>query len=140
MVCQGTRFFVFQELERLGFKHSKFEQRTIDFEKDLSLTEIKRLVRSLHKYGLELTFGKSKLVSEIQFAVIDFVENNTTRRTSFSYYISQRVGYDYVYLKRYFKKETGITIMEYYSEKKDEKMRLAEPVWSDALHPVGKSA
>ena len=42
MVCQGTRFFVIQELEGLGFKYNTFESGGIDFEEDLSLAERKK--------------------------------------------------------------------------------------------------
>ena len=60
MVCQGTGIFVLNELERLGHKYNTFEFGELDFEEDLSLSEIKKLCRSLRKYGLVLTFSKNK--------------------------------------------------------------------------------
>ena len=58
MVCEGTKSFVIQELERLGLEYHKFESWTIEFKEDLSLTEMIKLGDSLYQYGLELTFGK----------------------------------------------------------------------------------
>lgn len=120
MVCQGTRNFVLLELKKLEINYSKFELGEIDLENDLSLKDIKRLDTSLRKYGLEIVFRKSKVVDKIRHAVHDLVMNDLTLRTSFSYYISDRLGYNYTYLNTYFKKETGIPIEEYYIEKRVE--------------------
>jgi hypothetical protein len=140
MVCQGTRNFVLLELKKLGINYSKFELGEIDLENDLSLEDIKKLDTSLRKYGLEIVFRKSKVVDKIRHAVHDLVMNDLTLRTSFSYYISDRLGYNYTYLNTYFKKETGIPIEEYYIEKKVEKMSLNKPIWAEALNSLEKSA
>ena len=55
MVCQGTKSFVIQELERLGFKYLRFDGWTIDFKEDLTLTEMNKLGESLYQYGLVMT-------------------------------------------------------------------------------------
>jgi len=55
MVCQGTKFFVINELRKLGFRYNKFESGELDLREDLSLSEIKELDHSLRKYGLEYT-------------------------------------------------------------------------------------
>ena len=34
MVCNGTRFFVIEELERLGFKYNAFASSIIDFKEE----------------------------------------------------------------------------------------------------------
>lgn len=57
MVCQGTRFYVLRELERLGFKYNTFGSGEIDFEEDLSSADKKKLDQSLSKYGLEVIFN-----------------------------------------------------------------------------------
>ena len=66
MVCNGTRSYVIQELEELGFKYSTFESGEIDFVKDLSKSDKNKIDQSLQKYGLELSFGKTSLVSKIR--------------------------------------------------------------------------
>ena len=43
MVCQGTKSFVIQELEKLGLKYHRFELWTIEFKEDLSFTEMIKL-------------------------------------------------------------------------------------------------
>jgi hypothetical protein len=58
MVCEGTKSFVIQEMERLGLKYYKFESWTIEFKEDLSLSEMRKLGDSLYQYGLEVTFRK----------------------------------------------------------------------------------
>jgi hypothetical protein len=52
---------------------------------------------------------------------------------------SGRVGYNYAYLYSYFRKETGLPIEEFYPEKKNEKVRLKEPTWSDVFNPLWQS-
>jgi hypothetical protein len=140
MVCQGTKFFVLYELERLGLKYSSFELGEIEFSGDLSLTQMNRLDESLHKYGLEVIFKNSKLVSKIRGAVIDLVDKNADLNGSFSFYISSIIGNNYTYLNKYFTKETGLPIEEYYIEKKNERTTLKEETWSDAFRRLGISA
>jgi biotin operon repressor len=60
MVSQGTRSYILRELERLGLKCRTFVSGEIDFEENLSSTEIKKLDQSLRKYGLEVTFRQDK--------------------------------------------------------------------------------
>jgi hypothetical protein len=140
MVCQGTKLFVLHELESLGIFYRSFELGEIDLKEDLTLGEIKKLDNALRKYGLEIMFRKSKLVSRIREAVLDLVENNVTINTSLSYYISQKVGYNYTYLNACYRKETGLPIEEYYIEKKNEKDKLNEQTWSEAFSRLQKIA
>ncbi len=123
MVCQGSRFFVIHELNKLGLKYKTFELGEIDFENEPSPELLKNLDQSLRKYGLELSPGKNRLVFEVRKTILDLIEKNTPLQTSFSYLISQRVGYNYDLLNKFFKRETGLPIEEYYIEKKSEKMR-----------------
>jgi hypothetical protein len=140
MVCQGTKFFVLYELEKLGLRYRSFELGEIEFGEDLSLAQMNRLDESLRKYGLEVIFKNSKLVSKIRDAVVDLVEKNADINGSFSFYISSRVGNNYTYLNRYFTRETGLPIEEYYIEKKNEKATLKEETWSEAFTRLGISA
>lgn len=140
MVCQGTKFFVLLEMEKLGIKYNKFQLGEIDFEDDLTLSEIKRLDVSLRKYGLEVMFKKSKLVSKIRNTIHSLIENDINLKTSFSNYMSNTIGYNYDYLNSYFMKEAGLGIEEYYIEKNEEKMRENERLWSDEIHDLVKSA
>ena len=140
MVCRGTKYFVLLEIEKLGIKYNRFELGEIDLEDDLKLREIKKLDNALRNYGLEIMFRKSKLVSKIRNTVLDMVENKINPESGFSFYISNRLGYEYDYLNSYFSKETGLPIEEYYIEKQDEKMRGNEPIWSGEFHHLNKSA
>lgn len=62
MVCQRTKFFVLQELERLDLNYSSFEFGAIDLKEDLSLTEIRKLDNALRKYGLEMIKSGTKQI------------------------------------------------------------------------------
>jgi hypothetical protein len=84
MVCLGTRFFVIQELEGLGFNYNSFESGEIEFEKELSQSEKKKLCQSLQEYGLELSFAKSSLISRIRHSIHNRAETHFTSMTSFS--------------------------------------------------------
>lgn len=138
MVCQRTKFFVLQELERLDLNYSSFEFGAIDLKEDLSLTEIRKLDNALRKYGLELMFRNSKLVSRIHEVVLDLVRNNIIQKMNFSAYVSQNVGHNYTYLNEYYRKETGLPIEEYYIKKKIEKEKLNGHTWSDGLITLRK--
>ncbi len=140
MVCRKTKFYVLLELERLGINYRSFESGEIDLENDLSLVEIRKLDFALRKYGLEIVFKKTQLVTKIQEVILDMLKNNTAPEAGFPYYVSQMVGYNYTYLNKYFTKETGVSIEEYYTEKKNEKLRVNEPTWSDGFSSQGKSA
>ena len=70
MVCNGTKSFVIQELEELGFKYNTFESGEIDFVKDLSRSDKSKIDQSLQKYGLELSFEKTNLVSKIRLGFL----------------------------------------------------------------------
>ena len=64
MVCQGTRFFIINELEKLGLKYNTFQYGELDLVGDLSVSEIRGLDHSLRKYGLEYTMERNQPVSE----------------------------------------------------------------------------
>ena len=139
MVCQGTDNLVVMELKILGLKYSKFESGRIEFEEELSSSELMALDYSLNKYGLEIIFFKSKIVNKIQNTVLDLIMNNIKPDSGFSYYISRCLGYNYTYLNRYFKEETGIPIEEYYLEKINLKMKLNESAWAELINPENRS-
>ena len=140
MVCQGTKYFVLLEMEKLGIKYSKFQLGEIDLEEDLTLTKIKRLDNSLRKYGLEVMFRKSKLVLKIRNIIHQMIEEDVITNSGFSHHISKILGNNYNYLNSYFLKETGLGIEEYYIEKYEEKMRENEDKWSEEIHQLVKSA
>jgi len=140
MVCQGTKFFVLLEMEKLGIKFTKFELGEIEIEEDLTLLEIRRLDYALRKYGLEVLFKKSKLVSKIRNIIADMIEKDVNLKSGFSLYISKMVGYNYDYLNNYFSKETGLPIEEYFIERKNEKIKENEPKWADAFNELEKIA
>ena len=140
MGCQGTKLFVIHEFESLGIIFRSFEFGEIDLEEDLSLAEIKELDNALQQYGLEIIFRNSKLVTRIREAILDLVENKITIDTSLPNYISEKVGYNYTYLDEYYRKETGLPIKDYYTEKKNEKEKLHEEIWADMFNYLEKSA
>lgn len=140
MVCQGTKFFVLLEMEKLGIKFTRFELGEIEIEDDLTLLEIRRLDYALRKYGLEVVFRKSKLVSKIRNIINDIIDQNINLKSGFSLYVSKIAGYNYDYLNNYFLKETGLPIEEYFIERKNEKMKEAEPKWADAFNELEKIA
>jgi hypothetical protein len=139
MVCQGTKSFVLLEMRKLGLTCKTFKLGEVDFDDDLPGELIKELDNSLRKYGLEVTFSESKLVSEIRNVILDLVENDIKPGTRFPNYIIGKVGHQYSFLNNYFTSETGLPIEEYYLEKREEKERLNEPKWADALNQISES-
>lgn len=84
MVCPGTKKFVLLELKELGFKYYSFELGLVNFKHDLSLEEIEKLDYSLHKYGLEVIFRRTRIVESIRQEILYLVKNEITLKTSFS--------------------------------------------------------
>jgi hypothetical protein len=80
MVCLGTRSFVIQELEGLGFNYKSFESGEIDFEENLSRAERKKLDQSMQQYGLELNYGGSDLLSKIRNTIHNLADNYIATR------------------------------------------------------------
>jgi AraC-like DNA-binding protein len=140
MVCQGTKFFVLLEMEKLGIKFTRFELGEIELEEDLTLLEIRRLDYALRKYGLEVVFRKSKLVARIRTILHELLDQNIDLKSNFSPYVSKLAGYNYDYLNNYFTKETGMPIEEYFIEKRNEKLRENEPKWAEAVNELEKIA
>jgi hypothetical protein len=71
MVCNGTRFFVIKELERLGITYNTFKSGVIDLVEDLSRADRKKLDLSMQQYGLELKFSESDILSRIRHAFLN---------------------------------------------------------------------
>jgi hypothetical protein len=68
--CQGSRFFVLQDMENLEFGFEKFELSEIKVAEDLSPAEKKIIVRSLQEYGLESKLAGSIIRSEIRYLLL----------------------------------------------------------------------
>jgi len=58
MVCRGTKPLVLQELGKLGLTCKTFEFGKLEFERDLSQSEIQVLELSLSQYGLKLAISE----------------------------------------------------------------------------------
>lgn len=59
MVCRGTKPLVLHELGKLGLNYKTFESGKLEFERDLSQSEIQILELSLSQYGLKLAIGEN---------------------------------------------------------------------------------
>jgi hypothetical protein len=84
MVCPGTRSFVIEELEGLGLNYNTFESGGIDFKENLSQAERNKLNKSMQQYGLELSFGKSNMISKILNVIHNLADNHTATRQKIS--------------------------------------------------------
>ena len=58
MVCRGTKPLVLHELGKLGLNYKTFEFGKLEFEKNLSQSEIQVLESSLSQYGLKLSISE----------------------------------------------------------------------------------
>jgi len=71
--------------------------------------------------------NRINLVSKIKYAINSLVDNKIELNTSLSCYISQKVGFNYTYLDTSFRKQTGLSIEEYYKKMK----KAYHPVYSE---------
>lgn len=139
MVCTGTKAFVFLEMKRLGLSYRKLELGEVDIEEPLTIEDVRKLDSSLRKYGLEVTYKKSKIVCRVRQAIFELISDNSTSDVDFHKYIESYTGYKYTYLNNLFTKKTGLPIEEYYFEKQYENQRETEPKWSDVFNPKWES-
>lgn len=119
IVHRRTRNFVIRELKKHGLNYITAETGVIEVDDDLPLNEICRLNDSLRKNGLDVVFVRSNMADRIRHAVLNLIKNEVTLRTSISFYISDLFSIDFIYLNDYFKKETGLSIEEYYRHKQE---------------------
>ncbi|HET8860897.1 AraC family transcriptional regulator [Marivirga sp.] len=125
MVSLRCKMMVKEELNKLDLHGATINLGTVKIREELSESKREQLKENLLKIGLELMDDKkSILVEKIKNVIIEMVHySEELPKENYSYYISQKLGYDYTYLANVFSEVKGITIQQFIINNKIEKIK-----------------
>ncbi len=125
MVSLRCKIRVKDELTKLGLDFSRVDLGVVHLMKKISSTQRKCLRENLLSSGLELLEDKrSILIEKIKNVIIELVHyTDDLPKTTYSEYISKKLGYDYTYLSNLFSEEKGIDIQHFIINHKIERVK-----------------
>ena len=102
------------ELEKLGILFLTIDIGMVELKTELTSQQHDELQTYLKKVGLELLDDKkSILIDKIKNVIIEMIHyNEEVPKVNYSFYISEKLGYDYTYLSNIFSEVKGITIQQ----------------------------
>jgi YesN/AraC family two-component response regulator len=115
MVSQRCKMLVKEELNKLGIQFTSIDLGVIELLEEITAEQREQLNISLLKSGLELLDDKrTMLVESIKLVIINMIHySDEYPKVNYSYYISEKLGYDYTYLANIFSEVKGITIQQF---------------------------
>lgn len=125
MVSIRCTMFVKSELEKMGYADCNVKLGEVVCLNDLSSAQLDHLKEVLHDAGLDvLDNKKSILIERIKNVVIEMVHYlDEFPKTKFSYYLSEKLNYDYTYLSNLFSETEGRTLEHFVLHHKVEKIK-----------------
>ncbi len=125
MVSQRCKMLVEEELEKLHITYTTMDLGVVEIPKEISINKRTLFQENLLKSGLELLDDtKSILIERIKIAIIEMIHHtDEIPKTNYSGYLSEKLGYDYMYLSNTFSEVKGITIQHYIIKHKIEKVK-----------------
>lgn len=125
MVSLRCKMIVKEELKKLGLHYVIIDLGVVDILEDVTKEQHDKLKENLLVFGLELLDNKkSILIDKIKNVIIDMVHySDEIPKVNYSYYISEKLNYDYTYLSNLFSEVKGITIQHFIIQHKIEKVK-----------------
>jgi len=113
------------ELQNLGLHFVVVELGTVEILENITQAQHDQLNNNLKRSGLELLDDKRGiLIERIKNVVVEMIHySDEVPNVNFSDYVSEKLGYDYVYLSNLFSEVKGITIQTYIIQHKIEKAK-----------------
>lgn len=126
MVSLRCKKVVQKELEQAGIAYRQIELGRVELAGQITSEQMAILNATLLECGLELIHDRlSILVESVKNAIIQMVHyESELPKENFSYYLSQKLGYDYTYLSNVFSKAQGMSIQQYIINQRIEKVKL----------------
>tara|TARA_R110002049_G_scaffold191337_1_gene360268 strand:+ start:29729 stop:30247 length:519 start_codon:yes stop_codon:yes gene_type:complete len=114
-----------QELQKLGLHCVKVDLGTIEIRENITDFQREQLRKNLKAYGLVLLDDKRQIMIEkIKTLIIEMIHySDDLPKVNYSDYISERLGYDYIYLANTFSQVKGITIQQFIILNKIERVK-----------------
>ncbi len=125
MVSIRCKMAVETVLNNLGMDYISVELGHVELPNTISIGEQEKLKNELEKIGLELVSDKkSVLIEQIKVTIIEMVRGGGDLiKTNFSYYLSQKLNYDYTYMANVFSEVRATTIENYIIAQKIEHVK-----------------
>lgn len=113
------------ELEQKGYTIQSIELGEVEIDNDLSKSELEVLDNSLKKLGFELIEDrKSRIIQQIKNEIVYLVHHSgEILNTNLSFWLADKLHYDYTYLSNLFSEVEGTTIEKYFISQRIEKVK-----------------
>ncbi|MDZ4824740.1 MAG: AraC family transcriptional regulator [Flavobacteriales bacterium] len=115
MVSPRCKMLVKAELEKLGLNYGSVDLGMVEITEDLTPYQLQQLSENLLMSGLELLDNRrSILIEKIKNVVTEMIHYMDEQPgVNYSFYISEKLGYDYTYLANIFSEVKGISIQQF---------------------------
>ncbi|WP_462254757.1 helix-turn-helix domain-containing protein [Ferruginibacter sp.] len=125
MVSNPCIVIVKEELRKLGYDYVSVKLGEAEISENITNEQIEEIKFALNKFGLVVIEDKKKLlVEKVKNIIIEMVHyEEEMPKIKFSYYISQKLNYNYTYLANLFSQTEGITIESFILSHKIEKAK-----------------
>jgi len=125
MVSNSCKTIVKSEIKKLGLNLILIELGEVEIAEIIVHEQRNQLNVNLQKMGLELLDNKKSMIIEsIKTRIIELVHYSDKRlRVKLSFYLSDKLKYDYTYLANIFSENQGITIEQFFLNHKIERVK-----------------
>jgi len=125
MVSNSCKTIVKSEIKKLGLNLLFIELGEVEIAENMAEEQRYQLDINLQKLGLELLDNKkSMIVERIKNRIIELVHYSDKRmKVKLSFYLSEKLEYDYTYLANLFSENQGITIEHFFLNHKIERVK-----------------
>ena len=125
MVSNSCKTVVKSEIKKLGLNFVMVELGEVEIAEIIVEEQRNQLNFNLQKSGLELLDNKKSMIIEnIKTMIIELVHYSDQRlKVKLSYYLSEKLKYDYTYLANIFSEDQGVTIERYFISHKIERVK-----------------
>lgn len=125
MVCNRCITAVRTELTQLGYNVGEVTLGEAELMANPSAQEIENINASLNRLGFEVIEDrKSRIIEQVKNEIIYLVHHsNDVLHTNLSFWLAEKVNYDYTYLSNLFSEIEGTTIEKYYIAQRIEKVK-----------------
>jgi len=125
MVSNSCKTIVKSEIKKLGLNPILIELGEVEISEIIVHEQRRQLNVNLQKLGLELLDNKKSMIIEsIKTRIIELVHYSDKRlKVKLSFYLSDKLKYDYTYLANLFSENQGITIEQFLLNHKIERVK-----------------
>lgn len=125
MVSLRCKMVLKEELDKLGLSYCAIQLGEVEIKEPITTQQKELLNMGLTKFGLELMNDKKAiLIEKIKALVVETIHySDYPIKTNFSYFLSQKLDYDYNYLASIFSENRGITLEQFIINHKIERVK-----------------